>query len=512
MFRHLVINTIASAGAFFTVSVVGFVLIPVLVGTYGAKEFGLILLARVFLPTGVLMIFDFGFSELASQSTAAARETKAWDRASKEITILLVISATVGLALALLLVLGAGGIAAIFDADGQRAESFSGVVRMTGLALPLLFVVLVLEGIVKGYGAFRSLRLIEITCTLGYAAAVFALVASGQYYAAIAYAFLIMTVVRAALVAANAVRAGFGREVRPAANLGRPEISYMLPRCKLMAQGRILGVLQGPAQQPLVGYLLGPAAVAVYDVLVRLPRFAKTVIGLLGSALLPVAARLDAGNDAKRMNELASWGLLLCAGALIPPLAAAALLSEPLLRLWVGPAFSQYWQWHAAMFAIPVGSALISFGWTALLVRPHAVADMNRLAAMQVALTYGLIFAGLHVLQERAFLLAQCLAVAVMCPFALRLLAREHRLGGSVLRKVGGILLVGAIMAVVYAALGAPGQIQGWLRLAAESALWCLVYWSVIWLAVLDQQERDVLRVAAIRLLWPLPKADRSGA
>ena len=360
----------------------------------------------------------------------------------------------------------------------------------------MLFPALVLEGVVKGFAAFRSLRLIEIACTLAYAAAALAFVAGGLSYAAIAYAFLASTLLRAGLIAANAIRAGLGSKIGMSHPRGREELGRMLSRCKLMAQNRLLGVLQGPAQAPLVGALLGPASVAMFDVLVRVPRFAKSAVALLGSALLPVAARLDAANDSERMTKLANWGMLLCVATAVPPLMCAALMSEPLLRLWVGPHFAAYWYWHALMFIVPIVSTLVGFGLTALLVRPHVLRRTNAIFAIQVTVQYALALCALGLLQERAFLLAQAVTVAAFCPLLLNVLAKEHHIEGPILRRVAAILAIGLAMAVVYYLLRDPRQIQSWSQLGLEFSLWCGVYWAATWLGVLDRSQRKSLRSA----------------
>ena len=187
MFRHLFINTLASAGAFFVISIVGFLLIPVLVETYGLKEFGFIVLARLFLPSGVLVLFDFGFSEIATQSVAKARASRAWEEAAREVSILFLLALLSGLGLGIVLGAGAAPVARLFGADDPH---FAELLRATGAALPVLFPAAVMEGIVKGYGAFRSLRLIEVLAALLYGLAALALARSGASYASIAYALI----------------------------------------------------------------------------------------------------------------------------------------------------------------------------------------------------------------------------------------------------------------------------------------------------------------------------------
>jgi O-antigen/teichoic acid export membrane protein len=498
MFRHLLINTIASAAAYGAVSIVGFLLVPVLVGHYGLKEFGFIVLARLFLPTGVLILFDFGFSEIASQSVARARETRDWDEAAADLQILLAMALAVSAALALCLIAGAAPLARLFAAG---EGSFAAILRATGVALPPLFLAAILEGVVKGYAAFRSLRLIEVACTCLYGLAALLLASNGHPYGSIAYAFLATTILRGALVAANAVRAGFGRELKLRTRWDRRAVRRILPRCTSMAQNRLIGVLQGPGQQPLIGLLVGPAGVAMVEVLTKLPRFAKAVIGLLGSALIPVAARLDARNDAERVEALASWGMLLAALAALPPLFGAALFSEPLLYLWTGPTFAAFWHWHALMFVLPLATALAGFGSTALIVRPYALYKVNAIAALQLAGQLALAFALLGRLQERAFLLAQALGVLVALVFTLRLLMREHSLAAGLLGRIAAIVGLGVALAIASLLVGDPRAIRGWATLASAHLSFCLLYWLAAWYLVLQRCERERLQGMIASLL-----------
>jgi O-antigen/teichoic acid export membrane protein len=505
VFRHLLINTIASAAAFVLVSGVGFLLVPVLVASYGLKAFGLIVLARLFLPGGLLFLFDFGFSEIASQAVAKARETREWESAAAEVGTLAILALGVGAALALGLLLGAGEIAALFARDGDLAGDFASVLRVTALALPALFLATMLEGVVKGYGAFRSLRLIEVTATLAYGLLALVLAVRGWPFASIAYAFLGASVLKGALIAANALRAGLGRQLPLRVGLDRQALARMRPRCISMVQNRVLGVLQGPAQQPLIGLLVGPAGVAVFEVLTKLPRVSKVAIGLLGSALIPVAAQLDAKNDAKRVGALASWGMLLSALACIPPLAGGVLFSEPLLRLWTGPAFSQLWPWQALMFAVPLSSALAAFGATALIVRPQALMRVNAIGGVQ--LVGQLIFACalLPALQERAFILAQPLAGTMALAFVLRILVAEHGLQRELLWRVLRVFALGGALAVAWRAGGDPRAIVGWAGLLGAYVLWCLAYWCLAWYVVLSASERERLVALLSSLLATAP-------
>ena len=56
MLKRLIQNTIVSTVAFGAVAVLGLVVIPIIIRTWGVTEFGLIVLARLLLPTGMMAV------------------------------------------------------------------------------------------------------------------------------------------------------------------------------------------------------------------------------------------------------------------------------------------------------------------------------------------------------------------------------------------------------------------------------------------------------------------------
>lgn len=496
MFRRLFLNTVFSGAAFLVAGLIGLIIIPLLVKSYGLAEFGLIVLARMLLPTGVLSVFDFGFSEVAAKSVARARETDNWEVASHEVTLLIMAASGVGIILGATLFFLAPHISNAFDVDTLHQESFQNIVRITAIALLVIFPALVAEGIVKGFENYSIVRAAEVFGTLLYAAMAVAVAYAGLKYDVIAYAFLGSVIVRYVLLIVSAAREGKPR-------LGISGIRAYIPgvfgQCQQMALGRSLGALQGQVPAPVLGLVLGPSAVAVYDILVRLPRFAKNVIAVLNSALLPVAARIDASKNTERMSSLGTWGLMVSSAVALPLLATGALFSEPLLRLWVGTSFSELWSWHALMFLVPAVNAMSSMGTTSLLVRPEAFARVNRVAAFQIVMQYAVSFAAINIWQERAFILGQCIAMLVGFPWIMRIIVQEQRLPTAhlawLLAKIG---LMAVLLASGYWSIKSPYAIAGWTELVVNATVWCLVFLLAVWWFAFDASHRKRL----IALVW----------
>ena len=70
--KRLVRNTAINFAAFGLVSLISLALVPLLIAAYGLEFFGLIVLARLLLPTGIMGLFDLGLPNSATRHIAHA--------------------------------------------------------------------------------------------------------------------------------------------------------------------------------------------------------------------------------------------------------------------------------------------------------------------------------------------------------------------------------------------------------------------------------------------------------
>lgn len=499
MFRRLFFNTILSAFGFAATSIVSIVLVPFLIGSYGLAEFGLITLARILLPTGAMAIFDFGYSEIATQTVASARELGKWSRAGGRLAGLAMIALIVGIAVSIGMWLGAAQIVAVLNTGAERAAAFELVIRVTALAFAPLLVAMVIEGTVRGFESFGALRMIEVMCAILYGLTACALVYLGFGFQWIALAYLASVLVRAAALALTAYILSDRVGLR-LASTARDDWRDLSERCRIMAWNKMLGAFQAQAAPLLIASVLGPARVGVYDILVRLPRFTKTVLGNLNYALLPVAARLDASDDRAGMQRLGETGLLVVAAVVAPVALGGVVFSPPFLELWVGPDFRALWQWHALMFVVPLLTALVSFGGTALLGRHRIVAMFNVISTAQIVIQFGLAAALVNAWGERAFILGQVSAVAVTFPFQLRLIAKQQGLSVPSLLKVANVCALVSGLSGSAILIGVSSLTRGWIGLVVGATVWLIVCYVAIAFLVLSKDERQ--RIGRVAGQW----------
>src|SRR6266568_1846404 len=475
MFTALVRNTVVTATAYVASTLLNLLLVPFIIHAHGLHDYGLIVLARVLLPTGLMALFDFGVSETGTLVIARARATRLWEKAAGQVLLLLLISLGCGVGIGASLLAFSPQIALWFQVDADSSASFIRLVRVTGVALVVLYPGLLLEGVVKGYERYGLLRVVEVLTTVAYAVGTVTVIRRGSSYAAIAYVFLAVSVLKYAALGAFAVP-----YMKRISDVEWPDAEArreMWQRSMLMLQNKTLGAMQSQAPPVFVGAFVGPAGAGVYDVLTRVPRAAKSILSLLNSALLPVSARFEQSSDRTRMRVLGVTGFWLVPALTFPLLIGGAVFAEDLLRVWLGPSLVHLWPWLSLMFIVPLLNIVLSFGQTMMQVRSRFLEKNNRLALAQIATQLLLSVALVGVLGERAFVAGQVAAALLGFPFQMRLLLREQELDvGRIWRVFARHAAVAFPLALVAAVAQRYGLTETAARFMASFVLWCGAY------------------------------------
>jgi O-antigen/teichoic acid export membrane protein len=492
MIKRLIQNTVISTVAFGAAAVLGLIVIPVIIRTWGVTEFGLIVIARLLLPSGMMAVLDFGLSEVATQVVARAREHRDWDRVGRQLSFLVVVSILLAVTLSASIWLGAPYITAIMKVDAAHADRFISILHYTALANLVLVPALVWEGTVKGFERYNLLRLSEFTTTLAYVALTVWVSTASVSFEIVAYIFLATLVARALAVLVATIAALTKKRTKPGAWTApiRRELSH---RCLLLLQGKLIGGITGPIQPFLVGLLFGPTAVGIYDALVRLSRVSKVVVSLLTSALLPVASRLDERGSSTTFQRLGELGLVMLPMFTLPPLAAAAILSPQIMQLWIGPLLAPYASWMGVSFVIPICAQYLAIGSVMFLTRTEIQARLNLLLGLQLFIWAALSAATVSVFAERAFILGQAVASLVVLPWQIETQRRALDLDRRAFARAMGtqlaILAIGSILLWISMSYI---QIDSLIKLALVAATFCLTSWVAQYFLVLDKRHRAV--------------------
>jgi len=496
--KSLVRNTVINMFAFGTVSIVGLALVPLIVSAYGLGGLGLLVVARLFLPTGILTMLDLGLSEATTRQVARAAAGDDKDAPDRVAASAIAMAGGIGIVTAALLASAAGPIAGdMLDLTGGDAETFRTLLLWTAAALCLLFPGHIVESWLKGLERFDLVRMAEVGAVLCYAAGTVAAVLLDLSYVAVGYVFLGATLLRFLLLGAFAA-GSLGRGFRPY----RAEARALLRLGVDFTVSKFLAVafIQGP---PLViAATIGPAGVGLYDVLMRLPRFAKIAAGTANAAMLPAAAKLDTRGDEAAVERIVMRATVFCVALFMPGFVGGMVFAPDLLRWWLGAEYAGYGAWLALAFAWPMIWQFYQIGSSTVAARPHAVRKLNMVNAMQVGLMFAIAIALLPLLGERAFILGTTAAAALCAPLLIHVFCREYGIRPA--RFMFGpskILLAGVIPGVWAAAVVHEGWIEGPVTLAGAFTAWCAIYWLSTWFIGFSADDRTAARRVLAGLL-----------
>ena len=488
--RHSIVNLIT----FGLSRVIGLVLVGLIVAEYGLAVFGLLMLVRTFMPGTLFAIFDFGLPDIVARATARDLASGKRQEALRTALAAMLLQAGIGFLLAVPLVVAPTFVAQVLLAmDAQQSAMLAAAIVAHGIALPLLFAAGVAYGSLRGQERFKNLSITDVGSTLAYGLVSLVLIhyhASALY---IAYAFLGSHVLRSLQMlwaASRGLRPFSWRDVRPDFPLLFAERAYL----RAVVGRRVGGRLAGQLPRLVIAHILGAAAVGLFDAILRLPRFLKSMISMINSVVMPVVVRMSAKGDKDQLAQLAIDGprLLLALASLIS--LPVICLAKPLLHVWLGAEVEPYWPWFSVLCALPLLSATAGF-WNAMgraelaFLRKSSVISIWR-AAITIVVALPL----LTVMGVEAVWLGLLCSMLYATPAVLRLNARRY--GIPVMRLVEPVFTVfGASLpaAAVGTAIVTLVDIDDWPRLLAGFATVSAVQALMLTLFIVRPAERRSL-------------------
>src|SRR5690242_13778561 len=125
MIKRLIHNTIISTVAFGAAAILGLIVIPVIIRTWGVTEFGLIVITRLLLPSGMMAVPARGLSAAATQVVARASEHRDWNPVARQLSFLTALSLALAITLSAAIWLGTPYLSVLMKVDAAHADRFS---------------------------------------------------------------------------------------------------------------------------------------------------------------------------------------------------------------------------------------------------------------------------------------------------------------------------------------------------------------------------------------------------
>jgi O-antigen/teichoic acid export membrane protein len=460
VFRNAAYNLAGSLAPLIT----SLLTVPAYLSLIGPSRYGALGLAWLLL--GYFGVFDLGLSTATAQRVAVRRDAGAIARAETFWTALFI---NFGLGMrggALLFVLSLYFFQNFLKIEDALRPELQAAPLWLGLAVPVATLSGVLGGALQGRERFLALNIIS-SCSSVLPATV------GTRILCLSFTFFFCY---------RLIAERFG----PRLNLS--EAVHLLKFGGWVTVTSLVSPLMVIFDRFAIGALLGAEAVAYYAVPFQIAERFAIIPGALANAAFPRLSAADRGEE-RSTAELATRSLAV---VLTPLFAAAILMIEPFLQLWLGKAFSQIATpiaWITLLSYWANGLARIPLARLQARGRPDLVAKTHLAELLPYAIA---LYGGMRLLGLRGAAIA--FGIRVIADLGvLEFLAGD--LGGTVklLALPAGLLCI-----AYWIAVGLPPFGLAWFAAAGLLTLSILV-WS--WSAAPDQMRRLVL----LRKGWRRP-------
>ena len=510
MKRKLLLNTLASGGHTAVVGLVGILILPFQVSRLGVLELGLLGIVNIFAMTGYIGLFELGLQSSIAKYTSQFAANQEYGKVAELFNSILVVFLVIGIALAVTGTLSAGFLASTafrVPAGYARALAFS--LSLTFASYVFLFPGIAVQGLLEGMQRFRILKGVQAGIVIANAIGTVVLLLMGYRFVALVVLLVLTQVLQVAVLFTYASLTVPGMQLTPRL-FSLDALRAIRRMTSFLFAGRVSSHLFYNTDRFLVATLLGGVAMGYYDILIKIPRGLKVVLGFVNTAVMPAVSELVARGRHQAVQRLLLLGTKVHMIVSYPIVTALMFFAEPLLATWVGSEYvhlAPLLRWALGYNLIV---ALIGIGGSIVVGSDRALRTFTAVsflgAILNVATTlvllklYGLagVFMGTVV--------ASLLTLPLFVHTFLRVATVGHRAFWLQIVSVVGAGLVPLGTAILLRSVIVP---TNFVYLATAIVAWCVTYWVSLLLFASGPDEREALRV--VKSLF-VPRSSASSA
>ena len=335
--RRIARNMLSRSARHFVSALVGFILIPMFTKYLGAAQYGVWVLAQS--VVSYLNLLEFGLTTTLVRHLAAAKATGDYNQANRILGQLATMMWGVGFLIALGAVIGSLLLPHIFKLEPDQAKLFQWAFLLIGIQAALGVITNIWEGAMgaaEDYHVLNGLYIFAALTRLAYS--VILLKLGYGLLALLSAQFVVIGIVwlldhlymkwRYPQLSFRPRWFGW-KEAKPLAKFsGAVFISH------------IANLLINDTNKVIAGALLGPAAVAVYQVGYKLYDLARTLSANSLGVLMPTAAALFARKEQERLQQMICQVSSVMIGIVAAIYIPLILYGDDFIHLWVGSKFN----------------------------------------------------------------------------------------------------------------------------------------------------------------------------
>ena len=493
MKERIIRNTLYSGGSSAVVGVIGFLLLPFMVYRVGIVEYGLVGIGNIFAMSGYVSLLEMGFQSSISKYIAEFHAKGEEVKICRLVTSTLALFLGIGVVLMLIGLALSGYFIHIFKIPQEYYGSFRMLMTIIFISYLFQFPNVVYTGLFEGLQRFDIVKGVQTLTAVLMATGVLVTLTLGYNYVAI----VACTV--AALFIQFLIYAFAARKALPFLSIRRKHLSFGIIKevwgmTKYLFVGKTSGLVYHQTPRLLIALFIGPVFMTLYEVIIRLPRFLKTMLGFINTAVMPAASELKATEQNSKLEKLFLRGMRYQIFFAFPVITGAMFLSEEFLTVWMGHDFSRHYRLLQFLLLWNLATPLVTYG-ASIFVGMNV--QLRKLTILSIATTILSILISLATLRRyelHGIIAGYVLSFLLIFPFFILIYLREFKIRlPHFLKEIFIILAVALIPYVILTLFNNIVEAESLPILLAKGALWCACYWAALTLLVLNVEDRKMI-------------------
>jgi O-antigen/teichoic acid export membrane protein len=497
--RRLVSNTLANGAAQFTALASALVFMPLLIKSFGANDYGLYVLASAVASYASIVDLGVGTALVKNVAEHSARDDA--EGLSRYTSTALAFYMTVGVLVAVVMATVAFNTQHVFNVTAGGAQLLRNLLLLVGLSSLWTWPAATAGYVLAGKQRYVLMARTAIGVAFANIGVMIAVLVTHQGPLALMIGNTAVGLVGLSVNALFAARELRGTRV----SLRIADFSVFR---RIMSFSWAVFVIQvstvivfQQTDRVVLGIFLGATAVTLYEAAGKMQGLVTQLTNFAGSAVMPLAAQLDAEGRDSALQTLFLRGTKYVAAMINPIVLGLMVLSPVLIPKWLGPAFSNMAVSAQVLLSYQLLTACLVIG-EGIIVGQGKL--KKRIPNVVFVVTLGNLVLSLLLVRRLGVLgvvIGTTLPYLVDYPFRLRFLLRELRVSfGHWLRAVVLPTYPALLVTAGAAFLGLATPLrQSLLGIALILAVSVGLYWIVVLIFGTDDVEKAEIRVLYAR-------------
>ena len=491
--NKIIRNTSIISSSGILLGILNFIVVSILVSHLGFEKYGVFVFILYFsVNNGFMSLFDFGIKSITTKYISQHLALNEYSKINEFINFSFFLSILIGVVISLFTLLFFHNIESYF-VDINTYSGFFDTFKWFVLSYVLQFVNYTFIGIYEGFQRYDISKIMEVFFYVLQSILIITIVLLNLQINYFIYVFIFIFTINFVI---NIIVFKRLFEFRLCFNNMRISAVKFYDIAKHMFPTQLSSMVYNQYPKFFILSFLNTTSLGIYDVIVKIPRFLKTIAGFINSALMPAVSELTALGKNESVNNIYELGFRLNLFILVPILTAVIYFAQPIMHIWINDTMHyQYMQvfviWNLLVPYVTFGGPLLvgmnkelkfmkNVSWSITII--SIVVSLILIRDLEL---WGIVFGQLSGLILLPIIFSKYMEIFAVNKFAFI--------------KSNILIYLIAIIPIVFFEYFA--NVSSMITLIISGFVWCSIYWLLIYFVILNQKEKIILREVSYNLI-----------